>query len=401
MDIQALCVAGIKEWNDTSGIVSLQDRMLSEETQSQNETRIQNILDKIHCFMEDFPKQAYLQKQWKEKGMNTIERWLKEEPLPILEEMDEETCALFQNITISFLQDIRRFDPKLSVSDAMQALRNIWIIAILQKIFNKPVQYHAAMFAYSMLYPYTDNYLDDHTISLEQKQSFNSWLSKRLRGKIQNGRNAKEEQISKLVTMIERRFDRNHYQNVYESLYLIQDAQIKSLLQQDGEHKQTASQLLQISYQKGGTSVVADGFLIDGSMNHEQIMFCMRYGFMLQLGDDLQDVMTDAKYHHQTLMTHALQSNQLEPLVKQLIQYTKDILRPNTICQDKTLMDFVLHDCMFLILLAAAQEHLPFSNTWKKEIAQCLPFRHTSTFQQKFSFTDAQWWERIDILLGM
>ena len=52
MDIQALCVAGIKEWNDTSGIVSLQDRMLSEETQSQNETRIQNILDKIHCFME-------------------------------------------------------------------------------------------------------------------------------------------------------------------------------------------------------------------------------------------------------------------------------------------------------------------------------------------------------------
>ena len=193
-------------------------------------------------------------------------------------------------------------------------------------------------------------------------------LSKRLRGKIQNGRNAKEEQISKLVTMIERRFDRNHYQNVYESLYLIQDAQIKSLLQQDGEHKQTASQLLQISYQKGGTSVVADGFLIDGSMNHEQIMFCMRYGFMLQLGDDLQDVMTDAKYHHQTLMTHALQSNQLEPLVKQLIQYTKDILRPNTICQDKTLMDFVLHDCMFLILLAAAQEHLPFSNTWKKEI---------------------------------
>lgn len=401
MDIHALCAAGIKEWNDTTAIVSLQDRMLSEDAQTQYEVRLQKILEQIHRFMDAFPKQTYLQKQWKEKGMSTIERWLKEEPLPILEAMDEDTCDLFQDITISFLQDVRRFDTELSVSDAMQALRNIWIIAILQKIFHKPVHYHAAMFAYSMLYPYTDNYLDDPAISLTQKQSFNQWLSKRLRGEIQTGRNTKEEQISKLVAMIEQTFDRDQFPHVYESLYLIQDAQIQSLIQQDGAQKQTASSLLQISYQKGGTSVVADGFLIDGTMNQEQIMFCMRYGFMLQLGDDLQDVMTDAKHHHQTLMTHAFQSNRLEPLVKKLMQYTYDILCTNVVCQDQALLDFVLDDCMFLILLAAAQELLPFSNTWKKEISQCLPFRQTSTFQQTFSFTNAQWWERIDILLGM
>lgn len=401
MDIQRLCTQGMKVWKDTQKCSNLQDMKIPEHQRKEYEQKIQVILEQIHTFMERFPRNSELQKKWKNKGITTIDRWMKQEQLPILEKMDQETCELFQSITQSFLRDVRRFDPQLSLCDAMQALRNVWIIAILQVMFQKPVAYHPAMFAYSMLYPYTDNYLDDVTVSKDMKQSFNTWLSKRLRGELQSGRNAQEEKISNLVDMIEQVFDREQYFQVYESLYLIQQAQIDSLLQQDGDQRLSEMQLLEISYQKGGASVIADGFLIDGAMNEEQMNFCMQYGFMLQLGDDLQDLLSDLAHDHQTLMTHAYQRNQLEPLVKQLIQYTKDILKPNDVCQDQTLLDFVLQDCLFLIFLAAAQKEFPFSEAFQKEISDCLPTRQSLTLNWKFPYDDAQWWERIDVLLEM
>lgn len=401
MDMQRLCTQGMKVWKDTQTCSNLQDMKIPEHQRKEYEQKIQVILEQIHTFMERFPRNSELQKKWKNKGITTIDRWMKQEQLPILEKMDQETCELFQSITQSFLRDVRRFDPQLSLRDAMQALRNVWIIAILQVMFQKPVAYHPAMFAYSMLYPYTDNYLDDVTVSKDMKQSFNTWLSKRLRGELQSGRNAQEEKISNLVDMIEQVFDREQYFQVYESLYLIQQAQIDSLLQQDGDQRLSEIQLLEISYQKGGASVIADGFLIDGAMNEEQMNFCMQYGFMLQLGDDLQDLLSDLAHEHQTLMTHAYQRNQLEPLVKQLIQYTKDILKPNDVCQDQTLLDFVLQDCLFLIFLAAAQKEFPFSEAFQKEISDCLPTRQSSTLNWKFPYDDAQWWERIDVLLEM
>ena len=51
---------------------------------------------------------------------------------------------------------------------------------MLEVAFQKPIQYHQAMFGYSMLYPYSDNVLDDTLMDKEEKKAFNHWFMRRL-----------------------------------------------------------------------------------------------------------------------------------------------------------------------------------------------------------------------------
>lgn len=80
------------------------------------------------------------------------------------------------------------------------------------------------------------------------------------------------------------------YQDVYQSLYLIQEGQQQSLRQQQTIPEKD---VLEISIWKGGTSVLADGYLIDGHLSDVQQEFCMLFGFTLQVQIDLQDVVED------------------------------------------------------------------------------------------------------------
>ncbi len=38
-------------------------------------------------------------------------------------------------------------------------------------------------------------------------------------------------------------------------------------------------------------------------MTKEEIEFCIGYGFLLQISDDLQDIKEDLKYNHKTIIT--------------------------------------------------------------------------------------------------
>lgn len=403
IEIAAICQEGIAEWQATGLCKDLSKWQMSGQEQLAYEIQMDQFLNDLIPYMEAFPKQKSARTYWKKKGERYINDLMKKEHVVFISDMDEHSRTLFQEITLSFLKDVRTFDSSLSLEDAMQALRNVWIIAILQCIFGKETGYHQAMFAYSMLYPYSDNYLDDVNVAMAEKQSFNAWFTARLKGELDQGRNVHEEKISALVGMIEDQFPRAHYASVYESLLLIQDAQVDSLQQQDGKRKLNEEELLAISYRKGGTSVVADGFLIEGSLSSEEIMFCMRYGFMLQLGDDLQDVVSDREHHHQTLLAVSEQGEQDE-FVEKLIQYTIDILQPSSICSDQPLLEFVTKDCLYLLFLALAQEtERSVSMELYQTILSCLPvtkaYMEEKRKDQLFSLTEEQWWERIDTLL--
>lgn len=73
---------------------------------------------------------------------------------------------------------LEKFDDDLPIGDIMQAMRNVWISNALQLLFGKEIYYSKANFAYSMLYPYTDNYLDNTNIDKNDKILFNNWLEK-------------------------------------------------------------------------------------------------------------------------------------------------------------------------------------------------------------------------------
>lgn len=402
MDVSKLCEQGIREWQNTSCSTSLRTYYISEKEQKHTQEQIEKLLAQMKPFMDAFPKQKIAKRQWRKKGEAWIQGIVKQDEVFLMASMKEEHQELFMEVTKRFLQDARLFDSSLSLEDIGQAMRNVWIIVILQCIFNKNAGYHKAMFAYSMLYPYSDNYLDDAAIDIEEKKQFNAWFTKRLQGEGVELKNEHQKKISALVDMIEAVFPRENYPEVCASLLWIQEAQVLSLLQQDGHQRCSLDELLAISYQKGGTSVVADGFLIDGELKEEEIRFCMQYGFMLQIGDDLQDAISDAKNHHQTLISTALHMP-LDAVFMKLVQYTKDILAPSIVCEDTELLDFVLKDCLLLLFLAVVDTKQYYSASLYQEVLRCLPF--SSTFLQEmkkktqWDYAEEELWERIDCLL--
>ena len=68
----------------------------------------------------------------------------------------------------------RRFDPCVSTPDILQAARNAWTACGLQALSGRQMRLTPSIFAYSMLYPYSDNYMDDPGVPREAKSGFSA-----------------------------------------------------------------------------------------------------------------------------------------------------------------------------------------------------------------------------------
>ena len=67
----------------------------------------------------------------------------------------------------------------------------------------------------------------------------------------------------------------------------------------------TEEQILEISIRKGSTSVLADYLFATPDWTEYEESFYLKFGFILQLVDDLQDIEEDRKSGSHTLMTEA------------------------------------------------------------------------------------------------
>ena len=70
----------------------------------------------------------------------------------------------FLPIGTQFAQWSRRFDPKLTMADTIQACRNAWTVCGIQPLLGDRMQMTPSILGYSLLYPYSDNYLDSEKI---------------------------------------------------------------------------------------------------------------------------------------------------------------------------------------------------------------------------------------------
>ncbi len=224
-----------------------------------------------------------------------FESWLGVDSLMMRDEIQGD----YSKCTKSFIDKAKKRWPHMDDESIFQALRNVWIMNTIQIMHHQPVELTNSIFAYSMLYPLTDNYLDDETVSLADKRLFVTRFRKRLEGLYINPLNNREEDIFNMVSLIERDFNRVCHPEVFESLLLIHEGQCMSLKQQ--YENLTEQQLLRLSFEKGGASVVADAYLVLGKLNESQMRFYTGYGIALQLADDLQDLKEDLMNSHYTL----------------------------------------------------------------------------------------------------
>lgn len=215
--------------------------------------------------------------------------------------------------TTGFVHAARQSDPGISFSDLFQAMRNVWIMNGLQFLMNRPVRLTASVFAYSMLYPYTDNYLDDPAVTSRQKQEFCLRFGRRLAGEAVLPMNRHEEKIFRMVSLIEGEWSRMDFPKVYQSLLGIHEAQTRSIALLSGSLSE--QDIFSICAHKGGMSVIADGYLVLGEMSREEEEFFYCYGAYLQLLDDLQDSGSDFDDSLMTVFSRAAGKEKLDLLL--------------------------------------------------------------------------------------
>lgn len=398
-----------ERWWKSDRSFKLEMRKYTNIEKKNKEKNLDSYIDLIIKKINEFPKEDNKKENWENEFNKIIDSFIKSE---------EETFKLgiinkgikndFFNSTKGFIKEAKQFDENLSYSDIGQAMRNVWIINILQATFGEKVHLSKSIFGYSMLYPYTDNYLDNTEINDINKNKFNNKLKKRLKGEDIEGNDSHEKSVYKLVSYIEEDFKRNDYGELYEALLSIHEGQIRSLKQQDVVSIPYEEDILGISIEKGGSSVLVDGFLTKGKINKDEIAFCIFYGFLLQLADDLQDIKYDIKNNHITIMSQLAPKYKLDKIVNKLINFTVMFLKEATCFKgenESELKELIKSNCIMLIMFSVILNKEFFSKEYINTIDQYLPFsiKYIETIQTKFrkKFSKIEFKDAINYILDI
>jgi hypothetical protein len=235
-------------------------------------------------------------------------------------------AAGFREAAFDFARRARAFDPDLSGADIYQAGRNAWSMNLFQYLFGLPVQVTPAVFAYSLLYPYTDNYLDDPALPAEEKRRANKRLTLRLAGKPLPPANSHEAHIFNLVGMIEGQFERARFPHVYHSLLAIQKAQVESLGLIQPHASPYEVDALRMCFKKGGAATLADGYLVAGTLTPAQQDFAFGYGAFTQLLDDQEDLLGDRAAGLMTVFSQTSYGWPLDGIVNRVFAFKNTAL---------------------------------------------------------------------------
>ncbi|MGB9028909.1 MAG: hypothetical protein WCC27_02225 [Acidobacteriaceae bacterium] len=346
------------------------------------------------------PREQRRREKAYDEGLEAVERELKKarrSPVPRREIQDRVTAAFarfsaaaldlddaaIELLTGDFLPAgtqlarwARQFDPSLSMPDIIQAARNAWTACGLQPLLGEHVALTPSILGYSMLYPYSDNYLDGEDATAESKLLFSRRFRERLRGEMVAAASQREAALWALVELIEGQYPRSLYPEVFDCLLAIHQAQENSIAQVRSVSSE--AELLRVSCAKGGSSVLADGILARGWLTEEESRVSFEWGVLLQLGDDLQDVCEDMKRGSVTLFSGpAARGQLLDERVIQLLRFSERVSDrmarlPNGTAMLKGLLRMSWRS---LILMAVAASHEHFSRRFLREVEQFSPFR--------------------------
>jgi hypothetical protein len=358
-------------WLATDDTTPVLGDRVSRRTQRRNTGATEHLLDELADEIERYPNGAEERQIWRRALKEKLHRF-GEQTLGWPEGYRDLLFAdEFHQATVSFVRRARAFDPHIRVDSLTQALRNVWIMNSIQMLLERQVEPSPSIFAYSMLYPYTDNYLDDPGVGVEAKRDLNARLSRRLRGEAVDPADLRQARIFRLVEQIENQFPRSDFEKVFWSLEAIHRAQIESLTQQKTAAPLTDRRILTISFAKGGASVLADAYLTAGTLTRGESDFFFGYGVFLQLLDDLQDVESDRRADHATLFTLQSERGTLDRLTSRLHRFMHEIVESSprfAAPRFAQIKDLIFRNCTLLLVGAVAENPRLFSRRFRREV---------------------------------
>lgn len=285
----------------------------------------------------------------------------------------------------------RHFDPALSMPDIIQACRNAWTACGLQPLLGQRVELTPSILGYSMLYPYSDNFLDRESLPADVKLRTSRRFRERLRGERPTAENELETALWALVELIEGQYPRARFPDVFDCLLAIHRAQEHSLAQvRSGA---SDPELLLLSCAKGGASVLADACLARGWLTEQEARFAFDWGVLLQLGDDVQDVREDLERSSMTLFSQpAAVGEHLDQRVIQLLTFAEHVGQEMEEMQSGSpmLKSLLRMSWRSLILMAVAASHQHFSAQFLAEAEVFSPFRFAFLRERQQRLTGRQ-----------
>jgi hypothetical protein len=309
----------------------------------------------------------------------------------------------FSGVATQLAREARHLDPAISAADICQACRNAWTACALQALMGQPMRLTPSIFAYSMLYPYTDNYLDDPSTSLAAKLAFSGRFRQRLEGHAITALNEQEATIWRLVEIIEKEYPRNAWPEVYARLLAIHEAQENSVRMLRFGSSPEKVDILRLSFEKGGTSVAADACLVAGSLSPEEARVAFGWGVLLQLQDDLQDLQQDLHEGNRTIFTQAVvdarscawSSASLDDLTTRLLHFGSRVMRQiermpmnrqslrGTAFNHRPLKEMIRMSCSLLPVWSAGHSARHFTCDYLAHLESHSPFRFAALAKRR------------------
>ncbi len=301
--------------------------LVSDSRKAQNEAIMNSLLEWVggqidHPLRRVEDKKAITDeavKRLKDAGKSLFD--MDDDQIECIEELGISRCAR------EFIDQARVFNPFVSFADVYQASRNVWTSNYLQVLMGLPVNLTPSLFAYSMLYPVSDNYLDDPSISREAKIAFDQRFSAWLKGEKAIPQNSSEQDVFDLVTMIEKQYCRDQFPQVYDSLLAIHIAQDKSMRVPKSPLKPNMVDLVSLTFEKGGTSVLADGVLSAGKLDPDLMGVIFNYGAFAQLMDDQEDIAGDLSEKAPTLFSEAARVGKVDQVMNRVFNFAHRVLK--------------------------------------------------------------------------
>src|SRR5579875_2575406 len=272
----------------------------------------------------------------------------------------------------------RRFDPTLSVAAIIQACRNAWTACGMQPLLGLPVKLTPSILGYSLLYPYSDNYLDEEGLAEAEKRHFSRRFLCMLRGEAVAPASHREASVAALIGLIEREYPRAQHPQVFDSLIAIHRAQERSIQQSVQKVPFDVAKVLRVSCEKGGTSVLTDACLARPALTAEEIRFAFEWGVLLQLGDDLQDMQDDLKRGSLTIFSLAAKSGRpVDALAVQLLHFGERVGRTMDALPEgqASLKALLKMSWRSLVVGAIAESSKFFSKEFLAHAERASPFR--------------------------
>lgn len=346
---------------------------ISEDTKTQNEQYIQTVSDNFQKQLKRFSTKPNGREKWKLKTSNMLKNVLCEETIIGIHRcMNQQAIELFQDELKDFLRHVREFAPELSIEGIVQATRNYIVYAMFNEIHQMKPGFNIASFGYSMLYPFTDNYIDSKKYSDKEKIEYNQVIKDQIDGKEVHTQSIHQHKTCKLLQMIESEYSRDSNSAVFMLLLMMLEAQEDSMRQQSGIFTLTAEEILDISLYKGGISVLIDRFFVKKEITKDDLIFYFGLGFFLQIADDLQDIKEDSTNGNQTIFTVDLSCEQEEKIANKLIHFVHRI-SDSYQAENNIFKNFILSNCYQLIYSSMAGSKEFFSKEYLNKLERYLP----------------------------